>query len=167
MLHKEFDKEIESFSLDNFFIYSSLSDGYSFLSKETVNDIEQTINKDGIEDGINNPYILNKVGLDLYNMPYTKDENGKYNFIMPALTINDAKYVSYMQKVSEIYKKLIMPIFDGEYIYFDDLAIITFSDKIILTNEAFKDDVNYLNIVSNIITIFVTQNFIKGVVSGQ
>ena len=166
-LHKDFEKQIDSFSLDNFFIYSTLSEGYSFLSNEMVNHIEAQIQKKGIQDAINDPSILNDAGVELYGMPYVKDSQGQYNFVMPAISIDSDSYLNAIHKASEVYRKLISPVFDSEYIAFDNPVIVNFSNRIELTNKDFKDDVNYLNLAINILTIFITQIFVKGIINEQ
>ncbi len=156
----EKEEFIRDISLANFNIYRALSSGYDWVSPEIISKI-RAINKGNTIDNILiDKHILNYMGTEMINMPYTENIDGTWSFKPPVFIDTDAKDIRRMNNIGKVYKHLIAPIKFGENIFFtNNTRFILYNDKIEISDERNLSDVNIVNILVNIISIFIVQTY--------
>ncbi len=161
-------KILKTLDLSNFVVYSALSSGYAWFSPEMVEKVSSMMKiHQTIDTVVADPMILNYIGLELLNMPYIMNQNGVFEFIIPVLLDTESDHIEKKQVVGEVYKKIIRPISVSKKIPFiNPTTFILYNDRIEVADTRDLTDVNILNIVINVISVYIIQQYKKGTENG-
>lgn len=151
---------ITEIDLSNFSVYEVMSGGYSWAERETIKEVVSTLNRGGIEAVLSSRSILNKMGTRIANMPYTADEDDHWDFRPQIMDMTRVEDLRKMDIIGDIYKTLIDPISEATYIYFTNKTrFILYNSKIEVSDDRSLVDVNMVNVLVNVLSIFVVQAY--------
>jgi len=161
-------KNITALPLSNFVVYSVLSVGYVWMSPEMANKARASLNRnEKLGDVFSDPSLLNFIGISLFNMPYSRNNDGTYSFKMPAVEENTEEYISYGQTLGEIYKRIIKPIQTRKIVEFVNPTIfMLYNNKIEVSDDITIHDINIINIITNVISVYIAQKYKEGLNNG-
>jgi len=161
-------KSLRSIDTSNFVAYSAISVGYVWMSPELSRKVYEVIKKHNtIEDIFDDNYILNFIGMELLGMPYTENPDGSWSFKPPALDSDSSEYIKNMQVVGEVYKRIIKPIQTKKKVFFiHKTSFILYNNKIEIRDAEDISDVNILNIVVNVMSVYTIQKYREGILNG-
>jgi hypothetical protein len=150
--------------MSNFVVYSALSSGYSWVSPEMARRVGAVIRlHSSLDTVLKDPWLLNYFGEELLGMPYVMDEFGKYSFIVPILLDTEEDGIRRQQFISEVYKKIIRPIQQKGFIRFiNNTTFLLYNDGVEITDDRDLSDVNIQNIITNVLSVYIVQQFKKG-----
>jgi len=157
---------VRKIELSNFIAYSALSASYAWTNERIVKIIDEMISSgSSATDIINNPEVLNMIGMDIFNAPYTMDENGAWSFKMPVLddTTNDG--IASLKIIGTVYKYIISPIVHNRKVGFMNKTVfVLYNDNIEVEyeDENSRTDLNMSNIIINTVSVFLTQKYKQG-----
>ena len=152
------DKNIVDFS--RYIDYSSFSDGYYWMTYETVLAVSNITNENTVEDALNSKYLWNLLGLVLFNMPYIKI-NDEYQFVIPKFSDSVANDVIKQSTIGDMIESFTK-MDEFEISFSNKTKFILYNNKIVVENLEDEDDANIINIVYNVITLFLLQTFRRG-----
>lgn len=148
--------------LSNFFEYSIFSNGYSWMEYEHEILIQDKIDTLGIEEALNDPVIWNMIGSDIFNMPYM-EISGSYSFIFPELSDLIEADVKRKENIGKIISILMSN--PEDYIFFNNSSkFILYNNKIEVENLSDINNANIINIVFNVISMYLLQQFKRGLI---
>ena len=152
------DKNVIDFS--DFYDYQVFSDGYYWMSYEETMAVIDVTNKEGLGRAINSPMLLNIIGTSVFNMPYILVD-GEYTFIIPVYSDTTSADIEIKEKIGDIIKVLSAKK-DNSVYFSNKTKFILYNDKIVVENVDTLDDANIVNIVYNVITLFLLQTLRRG-----
>ncbi len=152
---------ITKIDLSHYDVYITMSLGYSlWSSQKTRSEINDYLNGENSNNLFKDPVFLNNIGIGIMNTPYTQDSNGVWSFNSPSLLYTVENDVSIMNKIGEINKRLIMPILKSDSRKLSgSMEFVLYNDRIDIIGEDLKNDVNYVNIITNVFAIYLAQNY--------
>jgi hypothetical protein len=154
--------------MSNFVVYSYLSVGYAWMSPKVYSYIlELSSSVENVNSILQDPNILNLIGMEMLGMPYTKNIDGTWSFKPPIITDTDEEDIFRQQIVGEVYKRIIKPIQSKKNIPFSNKTrFMLYDDKIEVVNDEFIDDINIANIIVNVVSVYIVQKLKEGIENG-
>ncbi len=140
--------------------YVSFSDGYYWMDYESMLAVTETTNNMGVEDALNDPFLWNRIGISLFNMPYV-EINGEYDFIVPVYSDSVESDVERQSMVGDIIEAFTKTD-EYDISFSSKTSFMLYNNKIVVENIEDEDDANIANIVFNIITVFLLQTLRRG-----
>ncbi len=163
----EKEEFIRDISLTNFNVYRALSSGYDWVSPSIISKVRAMNEGKTIDNILTDKHILNYMGIEMINMPYTENTDGTWSFKPPVFIDTDEKDIKRTSNIGKVYKHLIAPIkFDENIFFTNNTRFILYNDKIEISDERNLNDVNIVNILVNVISIFIVQTYKRKVQNG-
>lgn len=157
-------EDIKSLRLSDFNVYRALSSGYSWVNPEMIERIRILNKRSTIDNILVNPAVLNYIGTEMINMPYTQNEDMSWSFKPPVFVNTNEEDIKRMNTIGMVYKNLIHTIQNSNKIFFtNNTSFILYNDRIEISDERDLNDVNIVNILINVISIFIVQIYKKGI----
>ena len=152
--------DVTEVDLSNFSVYEVMAGGYSWVDRETIREVVSTLNSDGIEAVLSSRSILNRMGVQIANMPYTEDDNHIWEFRPQIMEMTSDDDLKKMDVIGDIYKTLIEPISNPLYVYFTNkTSFILYNGKVEVSDDRSIVDVNMVNVLINVLSIFIVQTY--------
>ena len=153
------DRVIE---FSKFFDYQAYSSGYSWMQREHVVLINLMMDQgDPISDILNSSRLWNRIGSDIFNMPYIQT-NGVYSFVIPDLSNVVEADVKRDEVIGKIVKELALKTENS--VYFKNTSkFILYNDKIEVASLEEVKDANMANIIFNLVSAYILQTFKRGI----
>jgi len=147
-------------NMSNFFEYQAFSDGYGWMTYDHELMIRSSIAEKGFIDTLNNTDIWNRIGSDVFNMPYLND-NGDWKFVIPTFSDISEADIGRKEIIGRMIKKLI--ISPENNLYFNSNSkFILYNTKIEAEEIDAIEDANTINIIFNVISLFLLQTLKTG-----
>ena len=146
--------------MSNYYTYRAYSGGYSWMTHDHAAFITKSILENGLEYTLKNSEVWNKIGYDLFNMPY-REIDGIYRFVIPVYTETSETDLKIQDLIGKI--STILDEDDGKYIYFSDRSkFILYNNDIEIETIDNESDVNIANTAFNIIVMFLLKTLKRG-----
>jgi hypothetical protein len=152
------DKNVVDFS--KYIDYSAFSDGYHWMTYDTVLAVSNITNRNTIEESLNSPYLWNLIGTTLFNMPYIKIDD-VYQFVVPRFSDSVADDIIKQSTIGDMIEAFTKTD-EFEISFSNKTKFILYNNKIVVENLEDEDDANIINIVYNVITLFLLQTLRRG-----
>lgn len=144
--------------------YEAFSDGYYWMDFDSTNEIYQELKKNSVEKVLNMPSIWNSIGSRLFNMPYV-ESGGSYDFIIPTYSDSSSSDVKIQTIAGDIVNTLLKkPLIEMNFS--NKTKIVLYNNRIAVDEIEDEDDANIVNIVYNVITLFLLQKIKRRVLNG-
>jgi len=152
------DKTVVDFSDLN--DYQIFSNGYHWMSYEATISINNITNSKSVEEALNDPILWDLIGRELFGMMYIEN-NGEYEFIIPVYSDSSEADVSTKEKIGDVISSLTKKS-EFDIFFSNKTKFILYNNRIAVEHISDKDDANIINIVYNLISLFLLQILRKG-----
>ena len=142
--------------MSNYFIYQDFSYGFDWMDNDVYKEIFKRLksNDFNIQNTINDPIIWNAIGVSVFNMPYIKNDDGLYEFVVPIYSDVVELDVRIQDTIGKIIKKLVVED-ENEAKISKHLKFFLYNDGISVNDDSEVVDQNIVQIVFNVITVFM------------
>ena len=152
------DKTVVDFSDLN--DYQIFSNGYHWMPYEAAIAIGHITSNKSVEEALNDPILWNQIGKNLFGMMYILN-NDNYEFVLPTYSDSLASDVTTIEQIGDIISTLTRKS-EFDIFFSNKTKFILYNSKISVEYISDEDDANIVNIVYNLITLFLLQILRKG-----
>jgi len=145
--------------------YEAFSDGYYWMDFDSVNEIYEELKNNDVETVLNLPSVWNSVGSKLLNMPYIKVD-GEYRFIVPSYSDSSEADVKTQTVAGDVVSSLLNePVVEMDFS--NKTKIVLYNNRIVVDEIEDEDDANIVNIVYNVVSLFLLQKIKRRIQDGE
>ena len=142
--------------MGNYFTYQRFAYGFPWMTPDIYKQTSKIIRDSdyNIEHSVNSPLLWNAIGVSLYNMPYVKNQDGSYSFLIPVYSDVIEGDVQIQNTIGKIIKKLIK-VEPGDLPIDKPIRFFLYNSRISVSGDDSYIDPNIAAIIFNVISVFL------------